>query len=60
MGSTAALNDYQYLVQSRKTMFDHLVWWSVALKAAREMKGAKSAQAARSIRKPRFRSAKPS
>jgi NAD(P)H-dependent FMN reductase len=32
----AALNDYEYLVQSRKVMFDHLVWWGVALKAARQ------------------------
>ena len=30
-----ALNDYQYLVQSRDAMFDHLVWWGEALKAAR-------------------------
>ena len=42
----AALNDCEYLVQSRTAMFDHLVWWGVALKAAREMEGAKSAQAA--------------
>ena len=42
----AALNDYEYLVQSRNAMFDHLVWWGVALKAARETEGAKSAQAA--------------
>ena len=39
----AALNDYEYLVQSRKAMFDHLVWWGVALKTAREAEGAKSA-----------------
>src|ERR1700680_374944 len=32
----AALNDYEYLVQSRGVMFDHLVWWGVALKAARQ------------------------
>jgi hypothetical protein len=38
----AALNDYEYLVQSRKAMFDHLVWWGVALKAAREAVGARS------------------
>jgi NAD(P)H-dependent FMN reductase len=42
----AALNDYEYLVQSRKAMFDHLVWWGAALKAARETKDAKSATAA--------------
>jgi NAD(P)H-dependent FMN reductase len=30
-----ALNDYGYLVQSRDAMFDHLVWWGEALKAAR-------------------------
>jgi NAD(P)H-dependent FMN reductase len=40
------LNDYEYLVQSRTAMFDHLVWWGVALKAARDTEGAKSAQAA--------------
>ena len=32
----ATLNDYEYLVQSRGVMFDHLVWWGVALKAARQ------------------------
>jgi hypothetical protein len=42
----AALNDYEYLMQSRKAMFGHLIWWGVALKAAREMEGANSAQAA--------------
>jgi NAD(P)H-dependent FMN reductase len=31
-----SLNDYQYLVQSREVMFDHLVWWAEALKAARQ------------------------
>jgi NAD(P)H-dependent FMN reductase len=41
----ATLNDYEYLVQSRKVMFDHLVWWGVALKAARQS-AARSAQAA--------------
>jgi NAD(P)H-dependent FMN reductase len=30
-----SLNDYEYLVQSRTAMFDHLVWWGEALKAAR-------------------------
>jgi hypothetical protein len=42
----AALNDYEYLVQSRSAMFDHLVWWGVAWKAARETKDVKSAAAA--------------
>ena len=32
-----ALNDYEYLVQSREAMFDHLVWWGEALKAARQI-----------------------
>ena len=31
-----ALNDYQYLVQSREAMLDHLAWWGEALKAARQ------------------------
>jgi NAD(P)H-dependent FMN reductase len=31
-----SLNDYQYLVQSREVMFDQLVWWAEALKAARQ------------------------
>lgn len=31
-----SLNDYDYLVQSRKAMFDDLVWWGEALKAARK------------------------
>jgi NAD(P)H-dependent FMN reductase len=31
-----SLNDYQYLVQSREAMFDQLVWWAEALKAARQ------------------------
>src|SRR5216684_1344841 len=39
----ATLNDYEYLVQSRGVMFDHLVWWGVALKAARQA-SARSAQ----------------
>lgn len=30
-----SLNDYEYLVQSRDAMFDHLVWWGEALNAAR-------------------------
>jgi hypothetical protein len=35
-----ALNDYEYLVRSRDAMFDHLVWWGEALKAARQRTGA--------------------
>jgi len=27
-----ALNDYDYLVQARDVMFDHLVWWGETLK----------------------------
>jgi NAD(P)H-dependent FMN reductase len=34
--SGRALNDYDYLVQSRELMFDHLVWWGEALKTARQ------------------------
>src|SRR5216683_1053008 len=34
-----ALNDYEYLVRSREAMFDHLVWWGEALKAARQTTG---------------------
>jgi len=30
-----SLNDYDYLLQSRTLMFDHLVWWGEALSAAR-------------------------
>jgi NAD(P)H-dependent FMN reductase len=30
------LNDYEYLVQNRGLVFDHLVWWGEALKAARQ------------------------
>ncbi|HEV8016431.1 MAG TPA: NAD(P)H-dependent oxidoreductase [Stellaceae bacterium] len=30
-----ALDDYDDLVQAREAMFDHLVWWGEALKAAR-------------------------
>lgn len=33
------LNDYPYLAQSRALMFDHLVWWGEALKAARQKTG---------------------
>jgi NAD(P)H-dependent FMN reductase len=38
-----SLNDYEYLVKSRGLMFDHLVWWGEALKAARNRTGAKMA-----------------
>ena len=31
-----SLNDYGYLLQNREAMFDHLVWWDEALKAARQ------------------------
>jgi NAD(P)H-dependent FMN reductase len=41
-----ALNDYEYLVQSQGVMFDHLVWWGEALKAARLRTGAESDLAA--------------
>jgi NAD(P)H-dependent FMN reductase len=41
-----SLNDYQYLVQSREAMFDHLVWWGEALKAVRQRTAASSAAAA--------------
>lgn len=30
-----SLNDYDHLVQARTAMFDHLVWWASALRAAR-------------------------
>jgi NAD(P)H-dependent FMN reductase len=40
-----SLNDYDYLVQSRGAMFDHLVWWGEALKAARQ-RTAESSRAA--------------
>ena len=30
------LDDYPYLVASRDTLFDELVWWANALKVARE------------------------
>lgn len=33
--SGRTLNDYDYLVQSREALFDHLAWWGEALKAAR-------------------------
>ena len=41
-----SLNDYGYLVQSREAMFDHLVWWGEALKAARRKAAAASGIAA--------------
>ena len=41
-----SLNDYDYLVQSREAMFDHLVWWGAALKAARQGTAAESGLAA--------------
>jgi NAD(P)H-dependent FMN reductase len=34
-----SLNDYEYLSQSRNVMFDNLVWWGEALKAARRKRG---------------------
>jgi hypothetical protein len=37
-----ALNDYDYLVQSRDVMFDHLVWWGETLKAGRQRTAAES------------------
>jgi NAD(P)H-dependent FMN reductase len=40
------LNDYEYLVQSRTAMFDHLVWWGEALKAARHTASTQSGLAA--------------
>ena len=40
------LNDYDYLVQSREAMFDHLVWWGTALKAARQRTATESSVAA--------------
>jgi NAD(P)H-dependent FMN reductase len=40
------LDDYDYLVQARTTMFDHLVWWGEALKAARLATGEASGVAA--------------
>lgn len=30
-----SLSDFDYLVQSREALFDHLVWWGNALKTAR-------------------------
>jgi NAD(P)H-dependent FMN reductase len=36
------LNDYEYLIQSRQVMFDHLSWWGSALRSARQRTGAES------------------
>jgi len=44
--SGRSLNDYDYLVQSREMMFDHLVWWGEALKAGRQRTAAASSVAA--------------
>jgi NAD(P)H-dependent FMN reductase len=41
-----ALDDYEYLVQNRGLVFDHLVWWGEALKAARQKAGTGNAAAA--------------
>jgi hypothetical protein len=30
------LDDYEFIVRSRTAMFDQLVWWGSALRAARE------------------------
>jgi hypothetical protein len=38
------LNDYEYLVQSQEALFDHLVWWVEALKAARQRTGRAAAE----------------
>jgi NAD(P)H-dependent FMN reductase len=40
------VNDYDYLAQSREAMFDHLVWWGEALKAARQRAASASSVAA--------------
>lgn len=40
------LNDYDYLVQARGTMFDHLAWWGDVLKSARHRVDAKGGLAA--------------
>jgi len=39
-----SLNDCDYLVQSRGALFEHLVWWGEALKAARQRMAAESGQ----------------
>jgi NAD(P)H-dependent FMN reductase len=44
--SGRSLNDYDYLVQSREVMFDHLVWWGDALKVGRQRTTAASSVAA--------------
>lgn len=38
-----SLADYDYLNQSRETLFDHMVWWGQALKAARDIPVQKAA-----------------
>jgi NAD(P)H-dependent FMN reductase len=40
------LNDYDYLVKNRDALFDHLVWWGEALKAARQRTAAAAGIAA--------------
>jgi NAD(P)H-dependent FMN reductase len=41
-----SLNDYDYLVRGRALMFDQLLWWGEALKAARQRTAAQSSVAA--------------
>jgi hypothetical protein len=41
-----ALNHYEYLVQARDVMFDHLVWWGETLKAGRQRRPTESSVAA--------------
>ena len=38
-----SLDDYPYLAQTRKAVFDDLVWWGRALKAGREAPAARAA-----------------
>lgn len=33
-----SLDDYEFLKNSRAALFDHLVWWATALRAAREQR----------------------
>src|SRR3981189_2001718 len=42
----SSLNDYDYLVQNRKAMFDDLVWWGEAFNSARKKAAAGSGLAA--------------
>ena len=44
--SGRSLSDYDYLAKSCDIMFDHLTWWSDALKAARQRTAAASGLAA--------------